>query len=176
MDIWHDVSAGENSPEEVNVIIEIPKGSQNKYEFDKKTGLVILDRVLYASVHYPADYGMIPQTYAPDGDPFDAIVLITNPTQPGVLIKSRPIGIMHMIDDGEQDDKLLCVPVNDVRFEHMNDLSDVPQPIIDEITNFFESYKTLEKKEVKIEGWENAATAKKILNQSIAAYKEKFAK
>ena len=176
MNIWHDVPAGDNTPDVVNVVVEIPKGSQNKYEFDKETGLVMLDRVLFSSVHYPADYGMVPQTYAPDGDPLDALVLITNPTQPGVLIKSRPIGIMHMVDNGEQDDKLLCVPVDDVRFDHIKDLADVPQSIINEITNFFESYKALENKEVKIEEWNGVEKAKEIINLSLEGYKEKFGK
>lgn len=176
MNIWHDVSAGEQAPDEINVIIEIPKGSQNKYELDKETGLIKLDRVLFAAVHYPADYGLVPQTYAPDGDPLDALVLLTNPTMPGVLINCRPIGVMHMLDNGEQDDKLLCVPVDDVRFNHMTDLNQVPQPVIDEIQNFFETYKILEKKEVKIEAWGDVAKAKEIINLSVQGYKDKFSK
>ncbi len=174
--IWHDLKPGNNAPEEVNVVIEVPQGSQNKYEFDKVSGLVKLDRVLFSSVHYPADYGMIPQTYAPDGDPLDALVLVTNPTMPGVLIEARALGVMKMIDNGEQDDKLLCVPINDVRFEHMKDLKDVPQRIIDEITNFFETYKILEKKEVKITDWLDAKAAKEIILESIQGYKDKFGK
>lgn len=171
--IWHDVEPG-NYPEQINVVIEIPQGSQNKYEFDKVTGLVKLDRVLYSSVHYPADYGLIPQTLAGDGDPLDALVLVTNPTLPGVLIEARPIGVMEMIDEGEPDDKIICVPINDMRFNHMQDISDIPQPIMDEITHFFESYKHLEGKTVEVPRWQDAAAAKKIIIECVENYTQKF--
>lgn len=176
MNIWHDVPAGDNIPEELNVIIEVPKGSQNKYELDKETGLVMLDRVLYGAHHYPADYGMVPQTYCPDNDPLDALVLVSNATAPGVLIKARPIAVMTMVDGGEQDDKLLCVPMDDPRLAHLNDLSDVPEGVLNEITNFFETYKTAQKKEVIVEGWHDKAKALEIINASIEGYKEKFGK
>lgn len=176
MNIWHDITPGNDIPNEINVIIEIPKGTQNKYELDKETGLVKLDRVLFSSVRYPADYGLVPQTYAPDGDPLDALVLTTNPLLPGVLLEARPIAVMEMIDNGEKDDKLICVPVNDVRFEHMTDLKDIPKAIINEIMHFFESYKHLEGKKVEVFPLKDAAAAKEIIKQSIEGYKEKFGK
>lgn len=174
MDLWHDIESGK--PEELNVIIEIPKGSQNKYEFDKETGLFKLDRVLFSPLHYPGDYGFIPKTLCEDGDPLDALILINFPTYPGMLIKARPIGLMKMNDGGEEDDKLLCVPVDDVRFEGIQDIKDVHKSVLNEIAHFFQVYKELEKKKVEVKGWFDKAEAMKVIEESLKLYKEKFQK
>ena len=176
MNLWHDISAGKNPPEEINVIIEIPKGSQNKYEIDKETGLIKLDRVLYSAVHYPGDYGFIPKTLAEDGDPADAILLTTAPFPPGLLVEARPIGVLLMVDQGEKDEKLICVPKKDQRFAQMTDLNHVPKATLDEISNFFETYKKLEKKEVRIDGYRDSKTAKEFIGQCLQRYTKKFNK
>ncbi|HVW66483.1 MAG TPA: inorganic diphosphatase [Candidatus Peribacteraceae bacterium] len=165
------IPAGKNIPDSVNVIVEIPKGSQNKYEFDKELNVLKLDRVLFSSTIYPGDYGFIPQTLASDGDPLDALVFVTNPTFPGTLIEVRPIGVLTMIDQGQGDDKLLCVPVHDVRFNSLKDIQDVEEPFLNEIAHFFAVYKELEGKKVEILGWKNAAAAKEIIKEAVAAYK-----
>lgn len=164
------ISPGKKVPDSIHVIVEIPKGSQNKYEFDKELGVLRLDRVLFSSTIYPGDYGFVPQTLALDGDPLDALVFVTNPTFPGTLIDVRPIGVLKMVDQGQEDDKLLCVPVNDIRFNGMQDVHDVEQPFLNEIAHFFAVYKELEGKKVEILGWENAASAKKIIERSVEAY------
>ncbi|MEX1112459.1 MAG: inorganic diphosphatase [Candidatus Andersenbacteria bacterium] len=173
MDFWHDIPAGEAVPDEINVIVEIPEGSQNKYEFDKKLGILTLDRVLFSPIHYPGDYGIVPQTLAEDGDPLDALVLVTYPTYPGTLIKARPIGVLHMQDDGERDDKILCVPIDDIRMEDMVSVRDVKPAVRQEIAHFFQVYKQLEGKHVVIGGWDDAEKAKEIIQDSIQRYKER---
>jgi inorganic pyrophosphatase len=147
--------------------VEIPKGSQNKYEFDHETGMLKLDRVLFSPLHYPGDYGFVPDTLAKDGDPLDALVLVTYPTYPGTLIEARPIGMLEMLDGGAVDDKILCVPVSDIRFADHHDIGDVHEPIRNEIAHFFEVYKHLEGKTVKIGGWKNAAAARKVIQESM---------
>ncbi len=174
MNLLHDLSPG--TPEVVNVIIENPKGSNNKYEYDKKTGLIKLDRVLFSAVHFPGDYGFVPQTHCEDGDPLDAILLVTNPNFPGVLVEARVIGYMTMIDKGEKDDKLLCVPAEDPRFKDFKDLKDVPTHILDEISNFYATYKILEKKKVEVKDWRPASEARKLVKDSIELYKKTFKK
>jgi inorganic pyrophosphatase len=174
INVWHDVPTGSNAPDSINVIVEIPRGSQNKYEFDKETNMIKLDRVLFSPMYYPGDYGLIPRTLGEDGDPLDALVLVTNPTYPGVLISAKPIGVLGMIDNGEGDDKILCVPADDARLSEYSDLNDVPKAVRDEIAHFFEVYKQLEGKKVVINGWKDAAEAKKIINDSIARYSAKF--
>lgn len=170
MQIDH-ITPGTDVPNRINVFVEIPKGSQNKYEFDKELGVIRLDRVLFSSTVYPGDYGFVPQTLALDGDPLDALVFVTNPTMPGVLIEARPIGVLEMVDHGEEDDKLLCVPVNDPRFSHINDINDIEQPFLDEIAHFFQVYKQLEGKTVEICGWHDAAAAKEIITACVERYK-----
>jgi inorganic pyrophosphatase len=176
MDLWRDIETGPKVPSVINVIVEIPKGSQNKYEYDKKHGVIKLDRVLFSPFFYPGEYGIIPQTFAEDGDPMDALVLVTNPTYPGVLIESRPIGMLQMKDGGEMDDKILCVAKDDVRFEDINDLSDLEKHIPKEIAHFFATYKQLEGKKVEILGWKNAASAKKAISAGIKLYQKTFKK
>jgi len=176
MDYWHDIGPGKNPPERLNIIIEIPQGSQNKYELDKENGIFKLDRVLFSAVHYPGDYGIIPGTLARVGDPLDALVLITYPTYPGVLIESRPIGFLRMVDSGKEDDKILAVPVKDTRFSAIENINDIEDAILREIAHFFSIYKQLEGREVEIRGWEGVESAHRIINESIEAYGEKFGK
>ena len=145
MNLWHEVSKGENIPNEINVIIEIPKNSPNKYEIDKETGLISLDRANYSSAPYPFDYGFVPQTLWEDNDPLDVVVLTTFPLHPGILVKSRPVAVMEMIDDGESDYKIIAVPVDDKRWDDTHDLADLNKHMVKEFVHFFETYKELKK-------------------------------
>lgn len=163
-----EIALAENK--EVEVLIEIPTGSQNKYEFDKDKGVFKLDRVLFSPMFYPAEYGYIDDTLALDDDPLDVLVLVTNPTFPGCVIDARVIGYLNMIDDGDEDQKLLAVPTEDPRFEGVTTLDDVPQHKLDEISHFFQTYKELEKKTTKIGGWENEAEAARLVQESIDRY------
>lgn len=174
MHLWHDVPAGENPPENITVIIEVPQGSQNKYEIIKETGLIALDRVLYGANFYPANYGFIPQTYWDDGDALDAFVLTTNPLFSGCVVQARPIAVIEMIDSGESDDKLICVPNDDPRFSQIKDLDDIPPHIIKEMKHFFETYKMLQGKEVHVETIHKADKAKEAVLKGIDLYKKKF--
>lgn len=166
------LTIGSKAPEVCQAIIEVPRGSQNKYEFDKEQGIVKLDRVLFSPMFYPCDYGFFPETLGGDGDPLDVLVMVTNPLFPGVAVDVRPIGVLVMSDDKGQDEKILAVAKDDPRFKHINDLEDVPQHIRDEISFFFESYKILEKKKTVIEGWKDAAEAKRLIQEGIANAKK----
>ncbi len=178
MNLWHDVSIGKNVPEEFNVIIEIPKGSYNKYEIDKETGLIALDRANYSYAPYPFDYGFIPQTLWDDGDALDVIVLTTFPLSPGIMVKVRPVAVMDMTDSGESDYKVIGVPVNDMRWNDINSLSDLNKHMIKEFTHFFETYKQLREKEsvVTINKVMDKDDAVKAVVRSMELYKEKFSK
>ena len=173
---WHDIETWTDVPEIINAIVEIPKGSMNKYEYDKKNNLIKLDRVLFSPFHYPGDYGLIPQTLSEDGDPLDALVLVTNPTFPGILIESRPIGLLQMKDDGEPDDKIICVSTNDPRYLHTTDIENIEDHHRSEIAHFFQVYKELEGKKVEIIGWKSAKDAKSVIIESIKRYKETLKK
>ncbi len=175
LNFWHGVDPGAKIPETVNVIIEIPRGSHNKYEYDKDNNLIKLDRVLFSPFHYPADYGIIPQTLAEDGDPLDALVLLTNPGYPGVLVEVRPIGILAMKDGGKNDDKILSVARKDPRFSGLKEISDVEDHILKEIAHFFQVYKELEGKKVEVLGWKNAREAKSVIMSSVRLYKKRLA-
>lgn len=157
-------------PGVLNVIIEIPAGSKNKYEFDKDLNAFALDRVLYSSVQYPYDYGFIPNTLAEDGDPMDGMVIMDQPTFPGCVIPARAIGMLIMIDGGDRDEKLLCVPVKDPRYAHVKSLDDIAPHRLEEIAEFFRSYKNLEKKVTEIQGWQNVEAVEVFVNKCIAAY------
>ncbi len=179
MNMWHDISRGENVPEEINTIIEIPKNSLNKYEIDKKTGLIALDRANYSSHPYPFDYGFVPQTLWDDGDALDVIVLTTFPLAVGILVRVRPVGIMEMIDGGESDYKVIGVPVDDKRWEDVQTLDDVNQHALKEYVHFFETYKELkkgEKGEVVINGYKGKEDAVAAIEKGIRLYDEKFGK
>ncbi len=173
MNLLHDITAGSKAPEVINVIIEIPKGSKNKYELDKETGLITLDRAMHTSQDYPFDYGFMPQSHWHDGDPLDVVVLTTYPLAPGVLVKVRPVAIMHMVDDGESDAKIIGVPESDPRFAAINDLADINPHTIKEIEHFFTTYKQLQKKEVRIDGIEGKTAAIHAITESQILYTEK---
>lgn len=147
---WHDISVGSKTPEIVNAIIEIPKDSKVKYELDKESGLLKLDRFLYSAVHYPGDYGFIPQTLWEDGDPLDILILTGRPVYPMTLAEARIIGVLRMVDDGEKDDKIIAVYNHDPRFAEIEGMKDVPKHIIAELKHFFETYKQLQGKDCKI--------------------------
>jgi len=159
-----EVPTGTKAPEEVNVIIEIPRLSQNKYEMDPDLGVMRLDRVLYSPLHYPADYGFIPQTKYLDGDPVDALVLISRPTFPGVVVDARPVGVLEMRDGGQPDEKILCIATKDPRFNQRFTMKDMNPHTLAEIVHFFEVYKALENKEVEILGWKDREEAWRIIS------------
>jgi inorganic pyrophosphatase len=171
---WHHVDIGVQVPEIVNGIIEISKGSRAKYELDKASGLLKLDRVLYSSVYYPANYGFIPQTYCGDRDPLDILVLSQVEIEPRCIVSAKVIGVMQMLDSGEDDDKIIAVAAGDPAVNHINDISELPPHFISELRNFFEDYKKLENKTVKIEEFLGRKEALQIVNDAILMYKEHF--
>ncbi|MBP9821945.1 MAG: inorganic diphosphatase [Candidatus Pacebacteria bacterium] len=171
MNVLTDLAPG--TKEEINVIIEVQKGSHNKYEIDKKTGLIALDRVLHTTQHYPYDYGFVPQTLWEDGDALDVVLLTTHPLFPGLLVKARPVALMHMNDSGESDDKVIAVPVGDPRWEHVKDLEDINKHTLKEIAHFYETYKQLQDKVVVIPGWKGRKEAEEAFEKGSLAYKNK---
>jgi inorganic pyrophosphatase len=173
---WHEVSVGDNPPEFVNGIIEIPKGSRAKYEIDKDSGLIKLDRVLYASMYYPLNYGFIPQTLGEDHDPLDIVVLTQVAVVPRCLIPSKVIGVMRMIDKGEADDKIIAVAMQDVSVSHIHDVKDLPEFFTIELKHFFENYKTLENKKVIVDEFQSKDKAMEIILESLEYYKKEFRK
>lgn len=172
MNYWHDIEPG--TADEMNVIIEIPKGSKNKYEIDKKTGLIALDRALHTAQDYPFDYGFVPRTLWDDGDALDVVLLTTYPLYPGILVKARPIGIMRMIDSGESDDKILAVPVDDPRWKEVKDIKDLNQHTLKEISHFFTTLKMLQNKIITVSGFEGKEAIESALKHAQKLYKEKF--
>jgi inorganic pyrophosphatase len=173
---WHEVSTGEDPPGRVNGIIEIPKGSRAKYEIDKDSGLIKLDRVIYASMYYPLNYGFIPQTLGEDHDPLDIVVLTQVTVVPRCLIPSKVIGVMRMIDRGEADDKIIAVAEQDASVSHIEDVSQLPEYFRIELKHFFENYKVLENKKVIVDEFLSKEKAAEIINTSIRYYKETFPK
>jgi inorganic pyrophosphatase len=149
----HDIEAGARVPDELNMIVEIPRGSRNKYEIHKESGLMRLDRLLYSAVYYPGDYGFMPRTLATDGDPLDLVCMVTEPTFPGCLIEVKPVALFRMRDQNAEDNKILCVPLSDPNWSHIERLDDLPMTLRDEISHFFSIYKTPEWKVVKVDGW-----------------------
>lgn len=176
MNLLHEITAGADVPNVINVIIEIPKGSKNKYELDKETGLIMLDRAMHTSQDYPFDYGFMPQSHWEDGDPLDVVVLTTYPLVPGVLVKVRPVAVINMIDDGDSDAKIIAVPEKDPRFDDIQDLKDVNKHTIKEIEHFFLTYKQIQKKPVSIDSIGDKAEALAAVIKSQELYKEKFQK
>ena len=172
--LWHVLEAGPNPPEEIFAIVEIPKGVRNKYEFNKDIGFIRLDRVLYSSLHYPGDYGLIPQTFYDDGDPLDVLVMINEPTFPGCVIQARPIGLFRMLDRYMPDDKVLAVPVKDPLFAGYFDIGDIPQHFLSEVAHFFEVYKDLEGHRTKPLGWEPAAVARAEIERAMGLFHQRF--
>lgn len=171
---WHEVTPGKDIPSTINAIIEIPKGSKAKYEIDKDSGLLKLDRVLFSSVMYPANYGFIPQTYCDDRDPLDILVLCSVDVFPMSLIEAKVIGVMHMIDNGEQDDKIIAVAQHDMSVNYISDLSELPPHTMKEIVRFFQDYKALEDKNVTIEQLLDRSYAYKVIEESIQLYQDTF--
>lgn len=172
--IWHDISPKRISPDRFMAVIEIPKGCKNKYEMDKETGLLKLDRVLYTSTHYPANYGFIPRTYADDKDPLDVLVICQETIVPMTLVECYPIGVLKMIDGDSMDEKIIAIPFNDPTYTDYTDISQLPKHIFDEISHFFEVYKSLEMGNTTVNEVQNAEEAKKIIENCIAMYKDNF--
>ena len=169
--IWHDINPDRVKPDDFIAVIEISKGSKNKYELDKETGLIILDRVLYTSTHYPANYGFIPKTYAEDNDPLDVLVLCQEQIMPMTLVECYPIGVLYMIDEDEKDEKIIAVPMNDPSMSEYNDISELPSHIFEEISHFFEVYKVLENKHTAIKEIAGKEDALKCIGNCINRYK-----
>jgi inorganic pyrophosphatase len=178
MNLWHDIEIGKKIPDEINVIIEIPRGSHNKYEIDKETGLIALDRTNYSGAPYPFDYGFVPKTLWDDGDALDVVLITTYPLETGVLVRVRPVGLMKMVDGEDSDDKIIGVPVGDKRFDEINNLSDLNSHSLKEYAHFFETYKVLKGtgNPVKVNGYLDKEAAKKAILRSVELYKEKFGK
>lgn len=176
MNLWHEIERG--TTEELNVIIEIPKGSNNKYEVDKKTGLIALDRANYSHAAYPFDYGFVPQTLWEDGDPLDVCVLTTFPLAPGILVRVRPVAVMEMTDGDDSDAKIIAVPVHDKRWEETKDLADLNHHTPKEFQHFFETYKELKGGEnpVVVHGWKDKKAAIEAIEKSVQLYEEKYGK
>ncbi len=172
MNFWHDVEPG--TEDAMHAIIEIPRGCKNKYEIDKKTGLIALDRALHTAQDYPMDYGFVPRTLWDDDDALDVIVITTYALHPSVLVRVRPVGILRVTDSGESDDKVVGVPVDDPRFASVKEITDVNQHTIREIIHFFETYKNLQEKRVEVTGTEGVAAAKAAFNRGIELYRKKF--
>jgi len=171
---WHGARYGEKAPATVNALIEIPQGSRSKYEVDKTTGLLRLDRVIYSSFQYPINYGFIPQTLGKDSDPLDILVLCSQSIQSLCLVEANVIGNMQMIDSGLMDDKIIAVAAKDPSVNHITRMEELPQHFLLELRNFFEQYKVLENKKVEIDNFQDKATAFKIIEESIIYYKENF--
>ncbi len=174
--IWHDISPKRITPEEFICVIEIPKGSKKKYELDKETGYIILDRILYTSTHYPANYGFIPRTYGDDKDPLDVLLLCAETLEPMTLVKAKPIGVIAMVDNGQGDEKIIAVPSNDPTYNHYTDISELPTHIFDEMSHFFTVYKNLENKQTAVNEVSGRETAIEIIKKAIADYVEEFCK
>lgn len=176
LNLLHDVTPGDNAPNEITVIIEINKGSKNKYEFDKVTGLIKLDRVMHTSQDFPFDYGFVPQSLWHDGDPLDVVVITTHPLIPGIVVTVRPVGVMDMIDGGDSDAKIIAVPVDDPRFNDIQDIADVNPHTIKEFEHFFLTYKKIQNKEVTIPTIRDARAAKEVITEGLALYKKEINK
>jgi len=172
---WHGADYGKDAPATVNSIIEIPKGSKSKYEIDKETGLLKLDRVIFSSFQYPVNYGFIPRTLGEDGDPLDILVLCSESVQALCMVKAKVIGNMQMIDSGEADDKIIAVAAKDPSVNYIRDITELPRHFFNELKNYFEQYKVLENKQVLIKDFQNKETAYEVIKEAIELYKQKFA-
>ena len=172
--IWHDISPSRITPEDFICVIEISKGSKKKYELDKETGLIILDRILYTSTHYPANYGFIPRTYGDDNDPLDVLLLCSEQLEPLTLVRAYPIGVIKMIDNGRNDEKIIAIPVNDPTYNGYSDINQLPKHIFDEMRHFFEVYKNLENKTTAVDEVSGRDEALNIIKTAISNYNNKF--
>ena len=169
--LWSDLATGPDAPRVIHVVVEIPKGSRNKYEYDTRLGLFMLDRVLYSPLHYPGDYGLIPQTLAEDGDALDALVMVNEPSFSGCVIVARPLGLFRLIDKGVADNKVLAVPATDPLFSDYRSLRDVPRHFLAEVAHFFQIYKDLEGIGVSAIGWEPVEVAHETIEQAAQNYR-----
>ena len=172
--IWHDISPSRITAEDFIAVIEIEQGSKQKYELDKETGSLILDRILYTSTHYPANYGLIPRTYADDNDPLDVLVLCSEVIQPLSLVRCYPIGVITMLDQGKLDEKIIAIPFKDPTYNSYHDVSELPSHIFTEMSHFFTVYKNLEQKETMVDEVRGAEDAKKVIQKCLDQYIEKF--
>lgn len=174
--IWHDISPKRITPEDFICVIEISKGSKKKYELDKETGLIILDRILYTSTHYPANYGFIPRTYGDDNDPLDVLLICAEPLEPLSLVRAYPIGVISMIDNGHRDEKIIAIPFEDPNYNGYKNIDELPIHLFEEMRHFFSVYKSLEHKDTAVDEVMNKEEAKKIIAEAIENYIEKFCK
>lgn len=174
--IWHDISPKRITPSDFICVIEISKGSKKKYELDKETGLIILDRILYTSTRYPANYGFIPRTYGDDEDPLDVLLLCSEALEPMCLVRAYPIGVISMIDNGRRDEKIIAIPFNDPNYNHYTDIQQLPMHIFDEMRHFFSVYKNLENKETAVDEVQAKDAALEIIQEAIDHYIERFCK
>ncbi len=174
--IWHDISPKRINADDFICVVEISKGSKKKYELDKETGYLLLDRILYTSTHYPANYGFIPRTYGDDNDPLDVLLLCTEQIEPMTLVRAYPIGVISMVDNGRNDEKIIAIPFNDPYYNIYKDINDLPNHVFDEMRHFFAVYKNLENKTTAVNEVSGCEQAKKIIKASIENYVEKFCK
>lgn len=172
MNLWHDIKAG--TKEEMNVVVEVYRGSKNKYEIDKETGLIALDRVMHTAQDFPFDYGFVPQTLWDDDDALDVVVLTTYPLSSGTLVRCRPVAIMEMVDSGDSDDKVISVPAKDPRWDEVKDLADINKHTLKEMEHFYSTYKDLQGKKVEVKGFKGKKDAEEAFERSKKLYKEKF--
>ncbi len=172
--LWHNLSSGPKPPDIIYAVVEVPKGSQNKYEYSKSAGVIKLDRVLYSPLHYPGDYGFIPQSYYGDGDPLDVLVMMEEATFPGCVIEARPLGMLRLLDRGHNDDKILAVPSTDPHYDDFHDIEDLPKHFPKAVEHFFITYKHLQGAEVTSQGWVGAAEAKLAILNSMQLYRDTF--
>ena len=176
MNIWHNINPKRISPQDFVVVVEISKGSKCKYELDKETGVLMLDRILYTSTHYPANYGFIPRTYADDFDPLDVLVLCSEPLLPMTAVRCYPVGVISMVDNQMGDEKIIAIPVNDPTYNVYKDIDELPKHIFDEMRHFFKVYKELEGKETAVDEVSNRAAAEKVREHTINNYIENYCK
>ena len=172
--IWHNINVKRVTPTDFICVIEIPKGSKNKYELDKETGYIILDRILYTSTHYPANYGFIPRTYGDDGDPLDVLLLCSEPVSPLTLVRAYPIGVISMLDSGKRDEKIIAVPFNDPTYNNYHDISELPAHVVEEMEHFFTIYKALENKTTDVNEQGNREDAIRVIEHCLDNYIDKF--
>lgn len=175
MNIWHDMNPARIAPDDFVAVIEIPQGSKKKYELDKETGFIILDRILYTSTHYPANYGFIPRTYGDDLDPLDVLVLCSEELEPLTLVRCYPIGVISMIDGGRNDEKIIAIPFSDPSYNSYHDISELPHHIFDEMSHFFQVYKALEGKETAVNEVSGREAALQIIHSAMENYDRHFA-
>ena len=172
--IWHDISKDRIAPEDFICVIEISKGSKKKYELDKETGYIILDRILYTSTHYPANYGFIPRTYGDDNDPLDVLLICAEALEPMSLVRAYPIGVITMIDNGRRDEKIIAIPYNDPNYNMYKDIDELPKHIFDEMCHFFSVYKNLEHKDTAVDEVKPREDAVEIIKEALKAYEKLF--